>query len=821
MHKTRLLAGALALLIGAGLAQARQLTVAEALSAAGITSTRTQAPGVAASGIPTATLTLSQNGLNTVYVVDRGQGFMVLAADDVAPAVLGYSDSGTFDPNNIPPNMQAWLDDYSAYIATAAAAGTRVVAAPADPSLTDIAPLTRTRWNQGAPYYDLCPTVNGQRTYTGCVATAIAQVLKTYEHPTTGTGSNSYTWNDQTLSFDFGATTFKWDKMTDIYNSASTTEECQAVAELMYACGIACYMNYGTGGSGANGVNLSVGLIRYLGYDASLQYLSRDYFTLPVWSRMLHDELTKGHPLYYDGANGSIGHAFVIDGYRSSDGFFHVNWGWGGMSDGYYSIITLDPDAQGIGGSTEGYYLGQSAIFGLKPAEEGSQLALQFVAEDILPEETSAARSEDEAIYIGGGANSAFYNTTLGTVEAELGMELTAPGLETQYVFYPESIELPYGHGITGIPLITADIPVGTFTGRPVARCQGQVVPFLIPVGQTRTFTVVSTEANVTFTPNMTEKAELELVELKSLTPCFRGKTCFVEATVHNAGAEYYGTLNAYFINTKGNSTALGAAVVDILPDGTATISTKGALPAMTPLGQCYLRLTDNEGHIIGQDVPVTLEKAPEGTPNPSIRSVSFPGATGSGTDTDPYMVNASDLRFNADLYVGGGFFTSDVRAYIFEDGYGSLFLQAPYVACWGTNTQTLNFSGDLSDYLSANTLYAVGFLYRNGNQFTFIENAPSPQFKINSSSGIEEITAGSDFAVFPNPATSAVTLTAPEAIGSAEVFDLAGSLRLHDQFGNNEGRVGMDVAGLSAGNYLLRITTTNGQVRTLRLIKK
>lgn len=819
MHTNRLLAGALALLIGAGIANARQLTVAEALNAAGI-QTRTQAPGVAASGIPTAALTLSQDGLNTVYVVNNAEGFVVLAADDVAPAVLGYSDNGSFEPGNIPSNMQAWLDDYSAYIASAATAGTRVVAAPADPSLTDIAPLVRTRWNQGAPYYNLCPTVDGLRTYTGCVATAIAQVLKTYEHPTTGTGTNSYTWNNQTLSFDFGATTFQWDKMTDTYDSSSSPEACQAVAELMYACGIACYMNYGTGGSGANGVNLSAGLIRYLGYDASLQYISRDYFTLPVWSRMLHDELSKGHPLYYDGANGAVGHAFVIDGYRASDGFFHVNWGWGGMSDGYFSIVTLDPDAQGIGGSTEGYYLGQSAIFNLKPAEEGSELALQFIAENILPEETSAPRND--AIYLGGGANSGFYNTTLGTVEVEVGVELTAPGLEPQYAFYPETVELNYGYGFSAYPIVCEDIPTGTFTGRPVVRCEGKIVPFLIPVGQTTKFTVVSTDESVTFTPNLTEKAQLELVELKSLAPCFRGKTCFVEATVHNAGAEYYGTLNAYFLNTKGNSTTLGAGVVDILPNGDATIRVQGTLPAMTPLGTCHLRLTDDEGNIIGQDVPVTLEKVPDGTPDPSIRTVSFPGATGSGTDTDPYIVDASAVRVDADLYVGGGFFTSDIRAYIFaENASGSsLFMQAPYVACWGTETQTLNFSGDLSGSLSENVMYALVFLYRNGREYNFMENAPTPCFKTGGTSGIEQVATAA-YGLFPNPALSDVTLTAPGAISGAEVFDLTGSLRQHILFGDNEGRVGMDVSQLAAGQYVVRLTTADGDVRTMRLIKK
>lgn len=811
MSITRLLIGALALTLGAGGATARQLTVAQALEAAGLSTT------MATPGSASSTFTLSRDGLNTVYVVNSAAGFVILAADDVAPAILGYADNGNFDPNNIPPNMQAWLDDYSAYIATAAENGGRVISAPADPSLTDIAPIVSTRWNQGAPYYNMCPTVNGQRTYTGCVATAIAQVMNTYRHPATGTGTNSYTWNNQTLSLNFSDITFDWDNMADTYGSNSTPAEQNAVAELMYACGIACYMNYGTGGSGANGVNLAVGLINYLGYDASLKYLSRDYFTLPQWCRMLHEQLSTGHPLYYDGANANIGHAFVIDGYRSSDGFFHLNWGWGGMSDGYYSIITLDPDSQGIGGSTEGYYLGQSAIFGLKPAEEGSQIAPVFAAENILPASITVARGEYAEL---GSYASIFYSISLGTVEAEVGVELTAANAEPIYVFYPEAVEFDYGSGFRQLPVPTQDIPEGTYTGRPVARCNGETVPFLVEVGDVSHFTCTATESTITFSP-IDRSPKLELVEMKALSPFFRGRQCYVEVSVKNSGFEYYGDLTLVFVNTKGKESTIGSAVVDLLTDDSATVNISGTIPGLTPTGTCYLRLYDGNHQQIGADMAVELEKAPDGTPAPQIVSAGFTGIAGGLTSSDPAIVDASQIKIEAGLNVGAGYYTSPIRAYVFELATGAYvdYLSTPYVACWGTETQTLNFAGDLSGVLSEGTTYIVAFAHLANNQYNIFDT-PNLFFTAGDASGIEEVTA-TNFGVFPNPATDAVTITAPAAITGADIFDIAGALRASYDGSDESDRLSINISNLATGNYLLRVTTTSGAVKTLRLIKK
>ena len=174
----RMGAAALAVLMGLSPAFARQLTVDEAIAAANSSVGMQKAAPAKNYELK---YTVKAEKLNTLYVVSDGQGYMVLAADDVATPLLGYSDSGSFDAEMMPPSMKAWLDQYSAQIAYAAAHGAKVHAAAPRANYTSIAPLVSTKWNQDKPYNDMCPKVGNTPTYTGCVATAMAQVVNTYK----------------------------------------------------------------------------------------------------------------------------------------------------------------------------------------------------------------------------------------------------------------------------------------------------------------------------------------------------------------------------------------------------------------------------------------------------------------------------------------------------------------------------------------------------------------------------------------------------------------------------------------------------------------
>lgn len=204
-----------------------------------------------------------------------------------------------------------------------------------------------------------------------------------HQWPSQGTGTVSYEWNGQTLSMDLGATTFAWDDMLDSYPTATTGTDAQrqAVATLMKACGYALHMTYGLaadGGSGAMAFNIPAVLVDHFGYDAAIHYECPDYYSPEQWEQMIYDNLANIGPLVYGGHGDGGGHSFVCDGY-DSNGLFHINWGWGGSSDGYFLLSALDPSNLGAGGGSGGYNTNPDAILGIQKPQSGSAKPLPFI----------------------------------------------------------------------------------------------------------------------------------------------------------------------------------------------------------------------------------------------------------------------------------------------------------------------------------------------------------------------------------------------------------------------------------------------------------
>lgn len=327
---------------------------------------------VAADAAPVHTA-LTSAGAPAVYVFDRpGGGYMLLAADDAAYPLLGYTDSGTFDPSHIPPAMQWWLGQYAGQIAAASARG--VATAEARPAAADraaIQPMIKTGWDQDTPYNDMCPKSGGRRTYTGCVATAMAQVMNYWQYPAKGQGKISYTSStlQKRLELDFSQLTFGWTDMLPTYTAGSyTQQQADAVATLMKAAGYAVKMNYGTDSSGALAMNIANGLIKYFNYDPNTHYTMRVLYSASQWEQMIYDNLRDVGPVIYGGSSMiGGGHSFIVDGY-DGNGFFHFNWGWSYMSDGYFVLDALNPEQLGSGGSTGGgYNFTQDAVLGIRP----------------------------------------------------------------------------------------------------------------------------------------------------------------------------------------------------------------------------------------------------------------------------------------------------------------------------------------------------------------------------------------------------------------------------------------------------------------------
>ncbi len=320
---------------------------------------------------------LRDNSTPAVYVFNHAEGFVWVSADDNAKPVLGYSDAGVFNPSDIPANVRFWLDMYAHEIERAAA-NPQPRKAKASATYTPVTPLCSATWNQGSPFNNLCPLKNGERTVTGCVATAAAQVMYANRYPTQGTGSHSYTWNGQTLRADFGSTTYAWNDMQDSYNGSYTTTQANAVATLMYHCGVACEMEYdlsANGGSGAITAQMASALVTYFGYDAGINALPKDYIDPEEMLQQMASDLAAGHAILMSGrTKNDEGHAFVCDGIRS-DGYLHINWGWGGACDGYFALSALDPENQGIGGAVSGdaFTENVTAFTNIKPNAGGKE----------------------------------------------------------------------------------------------------------------------------------------------------------------------------------------------------------------------------------------------------------------------------------------------------------------------------------------------------------------------------------------------------------------------------------------------------------------
>ena len=299
-------------------------------------------------------------------------GFAVIAADDLVPEVLGVSTSKYSDGAN--ENFKWWLESVQATVQYAVRHGVKMNTTKPDPAKypSQVGPLVTTKWDQDEPYNLLLPqSVYGGQCITGCVATAMAQVLNYHKIPVCGIGTRTiyYPQGDTSgaaVTADFGDHVYDWNNMLDEYSYGNYNEDqAMAVATLMRDCGVAADMQYGgsnsiENGSGAYSTDAALGLRTYFGI-AEAECLERNDYSESAWMDIVYRELSENGPVYYGGQSGwSGGHAFVIHGYRA-DGKVYVNWGWSGSDDGYYDIALLDP----------GYYSFssyQDMIIGIKGA---------------------------------------------------------------------------------------------------------------------------------------------------------------------------------------------------------------------------------------------------------------------------------------------------------------------------------------------------------------------------------------------------------------------------------------------------------------------
>lgn len=325
-------------------------------------------------------------GIDPAFYVFESKlgGFVIVSGDDVTKPILGYSEEGEFDVDNIPDNLRWWLSEWSNginFLRTNNAKPTTEISKLwkdlgskniHTKSFSSKRLLATAEWNQTYPFNNKCPIYNGVSTFVGCVPTAMAIMMKYYEWPKAGVGFiEGYSYSDnfgtsRSVSGYYLGHDYKWENMPLNYLNC-TQSQVESISQLMKDCATASKAKFGVDQTSASVYDALLACIKHMGYDSSCNIYERHLFTAQQWRKKLYESLDALNPVWYSGKSKDSGHSFVIDGY-DSDGNFHINWGWGGYCNGYFDMPNF-----------RDYKYKHYAVFGLKRDSGGSPVGLLFL----------------------------------------------------------------------------------------------------------------------------------------------------------------------------------------------------------------------------------------------------------------------------------------------------------------------------------------------------------------------------------------------------------------------------------------------------------
>ena len=496
-----------------------------------------------------------------VFNAEGGNGYVIVSGDDRTPEILGYVDEGTFDEDNIPENMKSWLQLYVDQIKYLADNNITVnknairARARAQATRHSVPELLTTRWNQGRPYNLTCPDYyleddekeatalplrNGPAT--GCTATAMAQVMNFYKYPpklkAAIPGYSITYWSKKTPSVSKTITQkaiakntpIDWDHMLDKYNwddNHQPDKYDSAVANLMHYCGQAVNMHYGP----QSGANFSAeAYFKYFGFDNSCYVGERGDYSIDDWFNLLYNEISQGYPVLFSGFSSGGGHAFVLDGF-DGEGLFHLNWGWGGGSNGWFLVGILNPgDNSGIGASSssDGYSMGQRALFNLRLPDNNTADTYLFIR-DVTVSGTSIKatyenRSTGTGSFHGGIVRMDEEGNIIlvGNTQALTSMAVNTSSVKT----FPIKGKLTEGT----YRLSPASKPTRSSEWRPKYDMRSQYIE-----------AVVTADGNVTLTPvNISAGSSISIDTIMFPGNRIAGKEQEVKVVFRNNGNEYF-----------------------------------------------------------------------------------------------------------------------------------------------------------------------------------------------------------------------------------------------------------------------------------------
>ena len=768
-----------------------------------------------------------------VYTIGKNNGYVIIAGDDRANTILGYADSGSFDPENIPDGLQFWLAKFEREMARLANTpetnqNSTLLRMSNTQYETLVSPLLgNIKWNQGYPYNNLCPliTINGEqeRTVTGCVATGMAQVMKYHQWPQKGIGSNSYITNTHKISLnvDFSKTTYDWENMTDTYNYSSTEEQQTAVATLMYHCGVAVNMNYDLS-SGSNAHNMALALINNFGYNPDLQLINRDYYSRNEWANLLKMELDASRPVLYSGSSPSVGHLFVCDGYNK-DGLFHFNWGWAGASDGYFQLSALNPMSQGIGGGNDGdgFNSDESIVVGIrKPGNDATDYFFPKMYMEGMLQSSANNIGRNDFVSI---TMTDVWNLSIGTFRGSIGLALYDRNNQfIKTLRQADGINLASYYGYSSYSFATTiptDVADGQYKLYAVHKRSLDKDWTIMPgrLGRTNFLDVKITPLSVAISQPTDATPKLNLEELSTTGRVYQDKVGRFNFTVHNSGEEYYSSLGIYIQSTNTNSNSLFAIDANLIKGETKTFNinrTVALNPGEYACCVVYESLNQTTGetelNILGEPILITIEATPTQVPNLTLLNSAF---------ADAAAVDKNNATITANIVNNGGFYDKQMIAFIFpqEGGYSLDYIGYQMVILDKSEEQKVVFHGAID--LEPDQYIAAVFYQNEKNDWISFPRSNLPFTLVETSSDMARQKVIQGINIYPNPASDLIHFDSEELVRVVRIYNIQGQLAQTIQ-PNTTGTIEMDVCKLSSGTYIL-IVETEKENKIGKFIKK
>jgi hypothetical protein len=761
--------------------------------------------------------------LNTVYIMESQTDNRVIfiSADDVARPLLGWCDASTFDITNLPPALQYMLDSYSKEICIASAAGSAPYTPQSSDNRPEIAPLITTKWHQTAPYNLLCPEDSDRRCVTGCVATAMAQIMNFHRWPESGTGAITYTaptdGNNSNLteySMDFSATTFDWDNMLDEYNGDESEDQINAVALLMKACGYGSKMIYGLNGTSSSGASIPDAISafnNYFKYAPDITLELRTAYNLNVWIDILYDELKSRRPLL---TSGGI-HAFLIDGYQPDD-LFHINWGWGGLSDGYYAITALNPGAEGTGASPGGYNIGLNIMAGLYPDNDRSKPRIKFTIgkTNFTTEKDKYIRAENGTVRY-----SPIFNE--GRIAATVTTGIRLRNIETAEISYCTGNTQTMGQ-YTGTYL---EIPIsnhpqnGKYIVEPIIVHNGDIHNVISYINYRGYVLLDANDEKLVFTHYETSTPQLSLESYNLPDKIYAGKTFDLSVEIACSGREYIGNIVPHLIIDENNRTTYNSIYTTVTENG-STLLNWSNLTTPTDPGFYKLILYDLNQNQIGDSI--TIEVLDSKTNSPELSMLFECTATkGCGTKEQPWETSETDIM-SVTVSNASGMYNDGIVFGLFDENDINLSAQnsGTMILPSGTSEARIYTVARLKTAFSLNydTMYAFGIYYRPEGETAFhaIPGSNKYYFTIKTTAGIEEIKADDD-RVMIRYADGRITVESAGGIRQIDVFTTQGSIIASATYPYADTKAEISIDALP-GIYIIRATTNGGKTVTQKV---